>query len=1556
MSESLNRQEPPEENWSQFLNKIDWKNTELTLHAKNDAGAEVSLDLPLMTDIIQKPVRLPDNTTVYKDLDGRLVKRVLLDGSTVDYLFEGFAKNPNKIVLKYSTASEELEHIAYTLKDTEFNYSFVGSMYEANIFYQKAIKGLVTANLEVFRSDGHPLGVIHSNGAEFQFGHVVTREPVRQRELIKVIPDEYISYFGKLNNPHSRYEISPDSGKIQLGTHGIENNHLSAPILGLHTNLVLAGQHFILSNNGSSPLFVYKKGGKKIPLPQGATLPLGTGDRLLFEDGDTLLDIKKVGESYLLTNAKKPTVLQNETPYVVTDIHFSLGNNGTDYEVTNIAGAKVDISPVVNNISGATGEIHNTGSKPIRIVRGSETIQLSPGERTGLENDDLLSYDIENKLRFNHTFEGIVLEMVPFRDKTAGVKVEIEEMETYLLQQLIGDGFADSNLINKHISNNTLEALGFLRLYEIGDEENDTDAYFVHESTNIQLQKFQDRIVEIRMPPRERTSGPNFSELVITIDWYENHVYKISISGKKNQIDVLTRLIPGRRKNTLKAWSEFEIKADESMPYVPDGHILLVKCIKHPSQFDNLDIPSVWSCDPAQEAFEALPDSKVVYVLIPIAEAENFKCLVDEKEKYVLSLMKLDQVREHIFSPENPNNTGDLWFYKKLKTLFDENKSSTISSDPQLLRSRNIDISRFGLILRKPDEHNPNQSQNLHPPFCFSRPKARHRVLSGQIFSAGSELNSEILVHNANSTVFHIVCEKNGQHIEIFPNLRSSVAVIRSGEKLEYQSRVTLESNDEIEIVSTSDSEKCISKDIFKTEINSNAVYLIHSSSVMNVRSITQYANSLDSKFTDFRTAIISKEDIISQLNIETLLHRTLKNIEYQNDSNNDLDFNPLSINNPYIEEDIIWVSDPLPYQGVYNCIIHHTVVDFERQAQVIPYQEGMIDIGIIAGAEKVAFLRSTSSEEEDLEYWLVNPYGSDELLLLAKDQTRALPVEGGPGIKLCKGDTFFINQHAFTLASVDEFENFEFFNARLDSKDESNNRLTEKSDFITLSDLPLTSIEAETYLVPFDRMDSFLDKLPNEILAKVELRMFAGEMIVFCKIPFADDEEKPVFFIGDTTDFPVDVLLMNALKQAREENFSSIAIPILSIEHSPNFVYETIVSHIEGVKLAESDINVIISTNGINSRISELITDELVIQKIDPAYSKVRSDLIMLLNQLNIEISNTSSDLYIPLDTSNALASSIKKLKSALAKVDFSIIDPSILAKDLNEILDILALSGRFVFLLKEVNGRLQFLMKDKISDSHWKDLASIKVSVNESSSFIMQEEKNYALKKFSEALSTKNIYVPDAYLLSIKATIKSLENTGMPATVLEELLNKSFERENIRHQLIAQLKNNTLTIKNRISTSRQAMTVFSIDTGVKTETAVLEIKKSDSFDQKSENSAGEGLSAVNRMKDFLSAESAKRVEERISLETKMGPVQGVVLLRQQNLNIVIVKLDQPIDFKLIEAQIPSWKQYSELATFHFAGRSYRYNAEGIVFTAVKGIIEISEDLYAHNEESFSP
>lgn len=1554
MSESLNRQEPPEENWSQFLNKIDWKNTELTLHAKNDAGVEVSLDLPLMTDIIKKPVRLPDNTTVYKDSDGRLVKRVLLDGSTVDYIFEGIAKNPNKIILKYSTASEELEHTAYTLKDTEFNYSFVGSMYEANIFYQKAIKGLVTANLEVFRTDGHPLGVIHSNGSEFQFGHVVTKEPVKQRELTKVIPDEYISYFGKLNNPHRRYEISPDSGKIQLGTHGIENNHLSAPILGLHANLVLAGLHFILSNNGSSPIFIFKKGGKKIPLLQGASVPLGTGDRLSFEDSDTLIDIRKVGESYLLTNAKKPTVLQNETPYVVTDIHFSLGNNGTDYEVTNLAGAKVDISPVVNNISGATGEIHNSGSKPIRIVRGSETIQLLPGERTGIENDDLLSYDIESKLRFNHTFEGVVLEMVPFRDKTAGVKVEIEEMEAYLLQKLIGDGFADSNLVNKHLSNNTLEALGFLRLYEIGVEENDTDAYFVHETTNIQLQKFQDRIVEIRMPPRERTSGPNFSELVITIDWFENHVYKISISGKKNQIDVLTSLIPGRRKNTLKLWNEFDIKADEAMPYVPDDHILLAKCIKHPIQFDNLDIPSVWSDDPAQEAFEALPDGKVVYVLIPMTEAENFKCLVNEREKYVLSVMKLSQVREHIFSPDNPNNTGDLWFYKKQKTLLDENKSSIISSAPQLLRSTNIDISRFGLILRKPDELNPNRSPNFHPPFCLSRPKAKHRVLSGQLISAGSDLNSEILVSNANSTLFHIVCEKNRQYIEIFPNLRSSVTVVRSGKKLEYQSEVTFESNDEIEIVSTSDSGKCVSKDIFKTEINSNSVYLIHLSSAMNLRSITQYTNSLDSQFTNFRTAVISKEDIVSQLNIETLLSRNLKNIEYQKDSINVLDFKPLSVNNPYVEEDFVWVSDPLPYQGVYNCIIHHTLVDFERQAQVIPYQEGMTDIGIIAGAEKVAFLRSTSSEEEDLEYWLVNPYGSDQLFLLAKDQTRALPVEGGPGVKLCKGDTFFINNHAFTLASVDEFENFEFFNARLESKDESNNRLTEKSDFITLSDLPLTSIEAETYLVPFDRKDIFLDELPDEILAKVELRLFAGEMIVFCKIPFANDEEKPVFFMGDTTDFPIDVLVMNALKQARERNFSSIAIPILSSEHSPNFVYETIVSHVEGVKLAESDITVVFSTNGINGRISQLITDELVIQKIDPTYSKVRSELLMLLSQLNIEISKTSSDLYIPLDTSNALANSIKNLKTAFANVDFSIIDPSVLVKDLNEVSDILALSGRFVFKLKELNGRIQFLMKDKMPESQWKDLAKIRISAN-ANSFVMEEEKKYALKRFSEDLGLKNIHVPDAYLLSIKTTIKNLENTGMSGTVIEELLNRSFERENIRHQLNAQLKNDTLTIRNRFATNRQAMTVFSIDTGVKTETAILEIKKSNTYEKKSENSAGEGLSAVNRMKDFLSAESAKRVEERISLETKMGPVQGVVLLRQTNLNVIIVKLDQPIDHKQIETQIPSWKQYSELATFHFSGRSYRYNAEGIVFTAVKGIIEIAEDLYAHKEESFN-
>jgi len=1567
MSESLNPQQPPEDDWTQILYKIDWKIVDLTLHAKSEAGEEISVSLPTMADVVEKPIRLPDNTSIYKDLEDRLVKRVLLDGSTVNYIYEGIAKLPSKITLQHFSGSDEVEHSAYSLKDGELNYSFVGSIYEANIFHHKAIKGLLAADLEVYTTSGRPSGVICRDGAEFEFGYISSARKDHLRDLVRVETEviDDVAFFGKLNHPNNTFAILPNTDVVRIGTNGDENIHLSVPTVGVKANLNLQGQYLNLTNSCHLPINVYRKGSKKITINEGIVFPLESGDRLQFSDKKTLVDVEKSGESYLLSGGKKPTVLKKETPYVVTEMQFSLGNHGTDYEVTNIVGAKVDISPVINSISGATGTIYNSGSKPIRIVRGSETILLSPGERAGIENDDLLSYDIETKLKFNHTFEGLVLELVEFRDKTAGVKVEIDDVEAYILQNLIGDGFADSNLIKRHVSNNMLEALGFLRLYEVGAAENEDFGFFVHETTNMQVQKIQDKIVEIRLPSRERTSGANFSESVISIDWYESYVHQISIAGKKGYRDVLKHLIAGRRQAKIKRWDEFEIASDHTLPYVPEDHILLAKCINNPSQLKNLDIPVAWSDNPDEVALEALPDGKVIYVLMHADKAEYFKCIFGDATKYIFSLTDLGdkKIKEHIFSPDNPNNTGDLWIHLKERTSFSNTKSSTAMTEPVLLKSVNIDISRFGLIIRKQEDGSFARALIIHPPFTTSQPRARHSISFGQRSSAGSDKNSEILIGNACPMLFQIIYDKDGPNLIAESNLLlSSIGIQRSGVNLNFDNSLELQNDDKIVVSSKTASERCIYKQVFQVEIKPEAVYLLHLSSSIKLHSMTKYASSFNYQLTEFRTSTIKKEKVQSQLSVESLIFGRWANTNNKSSSTNNLNFSPFPQDNPALSQaEFIWIEDPEPFRIDYYSLIHHTIVNDEREVRVLPPKEGMVDISITAGTEKIAFLRTTETGSGYMEYCLTNPYSSNDLLLLQKGASKATVVEGGPEIELKRGDTFFINNHAFTLASVDEFENFEFCGARLDSPNYSNESASDSHDSsnkfnLSITDLPPTSIEADGYVLPLNELNELLNEVPEEIFSNVELRMLAGEVVVFSRMPLVNGEKRNIFFVADTDTIPIDLLVMTIIRHAQEENLTDIVMPILASDHSVTRLYDTVVSHIEGVKLANCNIEVrySIANKNTTKKLADLIISQVNLQQQDLLYSRIRATFIKLIEQLNFEISNVSRDIFISLDTTNSIANTIKSLRHNCNEIDFSIIDPSRLVEDLNNIMDILRLSGRFVFLQKANNkGKLQLLLKDRISEGYWKDATVIKISENPNSEFIMEEEKHFAIKEFAAKLSAKNIYVPEAYLHSIKTSIKNLEKSGMPAYVIEELLSEAIEKENVRHLLNVNFKNNLISIKNRIPTSKPALTVFTVDTGLTSIADVEEIRKSDVLPKKSETSTGAGSDVAKRMKDFLAAEKAKRIEERIKIETENGPKEGTVLLRQSNFNIAIVKLDQPWQREPADFQMPSWKQYSELPTFHYAGRSYRYAANGTVFTAIKGKIEIANDLHAHKEDS---
>lgn len=1561
MSESSNRQQPSEDDWTQILYKIDWKNVDLTLHAKNEAGEEITVSLPTMAEVVEKPIRLPDNSTIYKDLEDRLVKHVLLDGSIVSYLYEGIAKFPHKITLKHFSGTDEVEHTAFSLKDQELNYSFIGSITEANIFHHKAIRNFLAASVEIFGDSGRPLGVIHADGTEFEYGFMSALQNEQWRETVKVEAREEVTFFGKLNNQNNTYEISMDAENIEIGTDGIENINLSLPTLGVKATLAPSSTHLNLSNNSELPIYIYRKGGKNTSLFERSVIPLQNGDRLKFADKKTLVDVNKCGNAYRLSGGKKPTILKKDTPYVVNDLHFSLGNHGTDYEVTNIVGAKVDISPVKNNIAGATAEIHNSGSKAIRIVRGSETILLSPGERAGLENDDLLSYDIETKLKFNHTFEGLILELVDFRDKTAGAKTEIDDLETYTLQNLIGDGFTDSNIIKRHVSNNTLEALGFIRLYEVGAEENEKFGYFVHELTNLQVQKVYDKIVEIRLPSRERTSGPNFSESVISIEWYENQVYKISITGKKGYADVLRRLIAGRRQQKTKTW-QYHVEADRTLPFVPEDQILLAKCIKHPSQMKNLDIPALWSDNPDEEAFEALPDGKVIYVLMPTNEAEYFKCIVDEKTKYIFSLTNVSnqKIREHIYSPCNPNNTGDLWSYLKEKKTTNDTIASTVVTTPAIVKSVNIDISRFGLIIRKPDEYSLTRAIKIHPSFTLSRPQARHCIGLGQRSEAGSDENCEIQIGNASSSLFHIINDINGPILVESSDLNlSSLEVFRFGEKMNFETALELHNDDKIIIFNKSISGKRSSKQVFKVEINPDAMYLLHVSSLIKLHSIAKYSSSLNSQLNEFRAQQLKKENIESKLDVELLLYGVRPKVTYKSYSTNNLNFSPYQVENSVSSQaEFIWIEDPEPFRSHFYCLIHHTLVNSEREVRVIPTREGMVDISTVAGFEKVAFLRAAQTEYGYLDYWIANPYDSNKLMLLSKDACHASMLEGGPEIKLNHGDTFLIQNHAFTLASVDEFENFEFSAARLKIPNDTSKYVHEVSsqliNMFNVIESPLALIEAGAYVLPINEMNELLDDVPEEVFENAELRMLLGEVVVFSKVLLANGEERNIFLLADTDNIPIDLLVLTILKRAEEENLNDIAIPIMAPKYSATSLFDTVVSPVEGLKLANCNIEIKYSVGINNKKLAELIKSEVNLQNQNLAFCKLRASFIKLLEHLKFEMSNVSKDIFIPLDTTNSMANAFRNLRLACERIDYSVNEPKILAEELNAILDILGLVGRFEFLQKADNmGKLQFLMKDKISEGNWRDVATIKISEQPNSAFFLDAEKNHAIEEFSAKLSMKNMYVQDAYLNSIKTIIKNLEKSGMSTDMIEEVLSESIERANVRHLLMANFKNNHITIKNRVSTSKPALTVFSIDTGL---TSTAEIEESPEIAipiKKSNKSTGEGGDIAKRLKDFFAAENAKRIEERIKLETSKGTKEALVLLRQTNQNIVIVKLDEPLEKEVSDFELPNWKLYSELPSFHYAGRSYRYDANGTVFTAIKGIIELAEDLYAFKDDS---
>lgn len=1558
MSESSNRQQLPEDDWTQILQKINWRSIDLTLHAKSETEEEVSAHLPTISEIAEKPLTLPDSTTIYKDEEDRLIKRILLDGSTSVYTYEGISKIPAKITLNIFSGPNAVEYTAVSLKEGEYNYSFIGSVSEAKIFHNKAIKGLLPVHIEVFAGNGRPAGVIHSDGSEFEYGNISPAANHLKQSLIEIESYEDSKYFGKLNNPQTVYEISSNISVIEIGTHGKENVQLSAPAIGVNAKLSLSGSRLYLKNEINIPIYVFRKGGKKIPISEGESFPLVRGDRLQLADKKTLVDIERIGNKFRLSGGKQSTLLQKETPYIVTDLHFTLGNHGADYEVTNIAGAKVDISPVINNLSGFTAEMHNSGTKPIRIGRGSETILLSPGERTGIEDDDLLSYDLDTKLKFNHTSEGLVMEMVAFRDKTAGTKIEIDEVEAYILQSLVFESITTNSLIRRHVSNVTLEKMGFLRLEVIGHEEEiDNFDYYFHELTKMQVQKFQDKITEIRLPSRERTSGPSLAEMVISIDWYGNNVERISITSKKGYVDVLKHLIPGRREKS-KLWKKHAIVADESLPEIPENHLLLAKCVKFPSQIQNLEIPVSWSDNPEEVAGEALPDGKVIYVLMPQTEADLFKCIVGDKTKYIFSLASLQNqnIREHIYSPNNINNTGEYWVHVKERFSINDTISGIAITTAQLLKSTNIDISRFGLIIRNQNEYNSDRTLSNHPVFTLSRPRARHCIGLGQRFKAGSDKNSEILIANAFPSHFDIIFDNNAPRLAKYLDIPSgALKVVRSGEKVDFGNELELMNEDKIIVISENTAGKCHHRQLFDIEINSDKLHLHHISSLIKTHSITNYASSLNPRLNEFRTAIIEREKITNKLSVESLIFSSKSNYAYRRSSQNEIDFNPDNTYDRFLnQKEFVWIEDPNPFRNDPYKIIHHTIVDFGWEARVLSLQEGMLDISSIADAEKVGFLRTAASEDGSMEFWLSNPYSSDELLLLREGEPGAFVVEGGPETRLNYGDTFFANQHAFTMANVDEFDYYKVFSPRINLNANPSMEIFPLLSRVELTDQPLLSVEAEAYVVPLKESENLLGVISEDILIHAELRLLAGEVVVPVTVPCEDGEERIILFTIDSGVFPANILVSTIIRRAKEENIKSIAMPILSSEDAFSNIHETVVSHIEGIRSANTALDVVYTLGSKYKQLGDLVRSEVALQNGNLAYSKARAQFLKLLEKLQFEISIISSDIFIPLDSSNSLINTMKNIKQSIEKFDFSIVEPLTVAEDLNDIMNLLGLADRFVFLQQtSAKGNLLFLLKDKITQGYWKDAAVIEIGEQFDAWSKNTQDDSSFIEELTETIRQKKNKGPDVYISGVLNIIKNLKNAGERAETIEVLLNKTFRKEGLRHLLLILVEKDRIKIRKREYCSNPPLTIFAVDTGLKTEIDEMPAEPDTNISQKDHQiTSGEGLEAVKQMRDFLGAEQARKLEERISVEYEGKRIDGTVILRLNVNDIAIVKLDEPKS-NLDTIEIPSWKNYSDLPIFHYGGRSYRYKINGTVYTAIKGKIEVAADLQALRESA---
>lgn len=1298
MSES-NRQPPPEDDWTKIIQSIDWRKSELILHGRTEDGNDISVNLPTLAEIAAQQIRLPDNTLIEKDEEDRIVKRILQDGSITDFIYESLSKIPSKISLTNSNYSSEFDYSAYSQKDGELNFSFQGSMTEANIFHHKAIKGILHANIELFDAQSSPVGVVLANGTAFEYGFPFPIENTPTRELIHIEQENEIRFVGKLNDVNRLYQIAPDLSAVEIGSTGDENIHFSVPETGVKVTLIQFGSSLKLTNNGKLPVNIFRKGGRKISLAEGGTQPLICGDRLQFGDAEKFVDIERIGNSFHLSGGKVSNHLQKETPYIVTNLRFSVGNFGTDYAITNIAGAKVDISPVLNSLSEVCAEIHNSGTKPIRIGRGKETLLLSPGERAGIEDDDLLSYDLDTKLRVTHSTDKLILEMVPFRDKTAGAKMEVDELEAHLLKTVLEDGISESNLIRRHLSDYTLETLGFIRMYLFGAVSNEELAYFVHENTKMEVVKLENKITQISFPAREKTGSPSLSELQILIDWRENHVSKVSVTCNNGIVDILQHLISGGRQK-FNSWKGSTLEADDSLPAIPDGQILLAKCIKSPDQLNELDIPSRWSDDLENVCADAYPDGKIIYAILPTKDAEKFKCVLDDRTFYILSISDLNNqiIKEHIASPGNINNKGNYWLHTKERQFQVDTKAGFAITSPQLLRSTNIDITRFGLIIRN-DESSNSTIPSFHPEFCLSRPGAKHRISFGQQLNAGFSKNCEILIGNAYPNHFDLILDQEGLRLVKSNDVPDyALKIIRDGKSQELQTfEQILLNGDKIVVIRAQSSENTVHIQDFSLQMDSQTAYLQHISSLIKTASVGNYLSSLNPRFVEFRTTSVIKENVRSKLTVETLLFKSKPSSNFESDSFNDLDFNPPNSDNP-LPAEISWLDDPDPFLNDIYCLIHHKFYESDWGARVVFEEGDIFDISESIGLEKIAFLRSSETEEGLPEHWLINPYNSKELLLLRKDELKSVVVEGGPETKINHGDTFFIRDHAFTLASVEEFEYLDFFKPRLIEQDNSTSVPLESNESINLSDLPLASIEADAYVLPINIANTLLAELPPEIINQAKIRIHAGEMVVPIQTHCFDENERAVYFTR-TNDVSINQLLLTIMRRAEEENKYKIAIPIIYSGSSGSGLYDVLISYITAAKSAIGDVFVHFSICD-NPLLMNLLKNEADLQLKNPAYSSERIQLIKHLDLLKQEIEKFSGDNYVPLDVTSSLANTVKNLKSSLEKIDFSIVEPLDLVQDLNLILKILGLAHRFSFNIKKDHAnQIQLFMSDKYS-----------------------------------------------------------------------------------------------------------------------------------------------------------------------------------------------------------------------------------------------------------------